>query len=162
MRVAFAAVLVLAAVVAVSPAPASGPRACYGGDLSARAGLQGAGGAMEGGVTVRNRSTHTCVLSGRPNVDFLNGDTPLRPNVLPGPSTTGVRRTRALRLRPGAKAFVHLRWSNWCGPRSPRVGVRLWLMSVKPRLPVSGTTGMPRCDNRERPSVVAVGPWEHR
>jgi len=55
---------------------------------------------------------------------------------------------------------VHLRWSNWCGRHYSSVGVRLWLMSVEPRVPVRGTTAMPRCDNRSARSVVVVGPWE--
>jgi hypothetical protein len=45
---------------------------------------------MEGGVTVTNRTLHTCGLDGRPNVDFLHAGAPLFVAVVPGPSTTGV------------------------------------------------------------------------
>ena len=136
------------------------PPACLAPDLSARLGLQGATGAMEGGVTVRNRTAHRCVLLGRPSVWFLVRGSQLLVRVAPGPSTTGVRRERPLTLAPGGRAFVHLRWSNWCGAPSTRITVRLYLRSKKPLLPVRGTAHTPRCDDRSAMSVVKVGPWE--
>jgi hypothetical protein len=66
------AVLVLAAV-STSSAPAGGPLLCSARTLSARAGLQGSAGALEGGVTVTNRRPYPCTLSGRPGVVFLRG-----------------------------------------------------------------------------------------
>jgi hypothetical protein len=136
------------------------PPACTGPNLSARLGLQGATGALEGGVTVRNRTAHRCVLFGRPSVWFLDRGSQLLVRVAPGPSTTGRRREHALTLAPGGRAFVHLRWSNWCGARSTRIAVRLYLRAKKPVLPVRGTTHTPRCDDRSAMSVVRVGPWE--
>jgi hypothetical protein len=150
-----AVIAVLLAALAVASPPA-----CRGPDLAARLALQGATGAMEGGVTVRNRTAHRCVLFGRPSVWLIEHGSQLLVRIAPGPSTTGARRARPLTLRPGGRAFVRLRWSNWCGAASTRITVRLYLRTTKPLLPVRGATRTPRCDDRSSVSVVRVGPWE--
>jgi Domain of unknown function (DUF4232) len=155
------AVLVLAAV-STSSAPAGGPLLCSARTLSARAGLQGAAGALEGGVTVTNRRPYPCTLSGRPGVIFLRGGSGLRVQKVSGPSTTGQRDPRTFVLVPGQKAFARLRWSNWCGKRYSYVGLLLTLRTQQPRLIVDGTAPTPPCLTRSAGSVVSVGPWESR
>src|SRR5918912_676179 len=66
----------------------------------------------------------------------------------------------AFLLAPRAAAFVHIRWSNWCGARSAPVHLRLWIMTVQPRVQVRGTVPAPRCDSAAAGSTVAVGPFE--
>jgi hypothetical protein len=155
------AVSALAAVPFAS-AHVGGPGACLGPEMAGRAAFEGATGAQEGGVILRNRSGHSCLLSGRATVDFA-----LRARALPlpvlvttGPATDGRRRDRMLMLRPGQHAFLHVRWSNWCGERYERVAVRVWLMSVEPRVHVRGAISSPRCDDSTTGSRVAIGPYE--
>ena len=55
-----------------------------------------------------------------------------------------------------------VQWTNWCGPSYMHVGVRLWLLSLKPRLAVGGSVSTPPCTNRGGRPTVQVGPWEAR
>jgi hypothetical protein len=155
------AVSVLAAVPFAS-ARAGGPGACLGPEIAARAAFGGATGAQEGGVILRNRSGHSCLLTGRATVDFAVRARafPLPVLVTAGRATNGRRRDRTLALLSGQRAFVHVRWSNWCGERYERVTVRVWLMSVEPRVHVRGSISSPRCDHSAAGSQVAVGPYE--
>jgi Protein of unknown function (DUF4232) len=158
--------LLLAAVFAVAAAstspPHAAPAACLGHQLAARAMFEGATGAAEGGITLRNASRHSCVLRGRAIVAFAADGAQLNARVTVGRGTDGRRRDRALVLRPRATAFVHVRWSNWCGPRYSAVTARLWMQSVEPRVRVRGTLAPPRCDDSATDSRVAVGPYEKR
>ena len=155
------AVLVLAAI-SVSSAPAGGPLLCSAGTLAARGGLQGATGALEGGVTVTNRRPYPCLLSGRPGVVFYRGASGLRVQKVAGASTRGQSDPRTFALLPGRQAFVRLRWSNWCGKRFSYVGLLVTLRNGQPRLIVDGIAPTPPCLRRTAGSVVAVGPWESR
>ena len=130
--------------------------------LAARGGLQGATGALEGGVVVTNRRAYTCVLSGRPGVTFFHGGSGLSVRRVFATSSTGRRELRALVLAAGAKAYVRMRWSNWCGKRYAYVGLLITLRDKQPRLIVDGTASTPPCLKRRAASIVAVGPWESR
>jgi Protein of unknown function (DUF4232) len=160
-KLAMVPLLALAAISA-SSAPAGGPVPCSARMLAARGGLQGATGALEGGVFVTNRRSYTCVLSGRPGVTFFHGGSGLRVRRVFAASTTGRRELRALVMPAGAKAYVRLRWSNWCGKRYAYVGLLLTLRVEQPRLIVDGTASTPPCLKRGAASLVAVGPWESR
>jgi hypothetical protein len=160
-KLALAALLVLAAV-SVSSAPAGGPAACAPTMLSGRVSLQGATGAMEGGVTVTNRKSYTCMLYGRAGVVFLHRGAGLNVRRVAGASTTGRRDLRALVISTGEKAFVRLRWSNWCGKHYSHVPVLVSLRARQPRLIAAGEPSTPPCLERSAGSVVAVGPWERR
>jgi hypothetical protein len=161
IKLAVGAVLVFAAVSA-SSAPAGGPIACSARILVASAGLQGAAGGLEGGVTVTNRRPYPCLLSGRAGVVFFHGRSGLRVRGVAGPSTTGRWDTRTFLVYADEKAFARLRWSNWCGRRYSYVGVLLSLRAHESRLIVDGTAPTPPCLKRTAASVVAVGPWEKR
>jgi hypothetical protein len=152
--------LIIAAVVASESPGAAGPPACLASGLGARGVFQGATGATEGGVYVRNRSAHLCILSGRPLVDLLAGRERLDVRTVAGTTTIGRRVARMITLAPGRRAFVRLRWTNWCGARYRTVGLRLWIQTVQPRLPVHGAVVPPRCDAPAAPSTLAVGPFE--
>lgn len=161
LALAAGAVFVLG-VVSTSSAPAAGPLLCSARTLAARASLQGATGAIEGVVTVTNRRSYPCTLSGRPGVVFVRTESGLRVQKVSGPSTTGQKDPRTIVLLSGQRAFVRLRWSNWCGTRYPYVGLLLTLRNHQPRLIVDGTAPTPPCLKRNAGSVVAVGPWESR
>jgi hypothetical protein len=77
-----------------------------------------------------------------------------------GKATDGGRRARAILLAPSARAFVHARWSNWCGVRYSRVAVRIWIQTTEPKVLVKGAVPPPRCENPRVSSQVAVGPFE--
>jgi Protein of unknown function (DUF4232) len=150
------------AIVPLEQAHAVSVHACLGPDLAARADFQGASGAQEGGVVLRNRTHRSCKLNGRAVIDFAAQDmpAPLPVRVAIGRGTDGHLPDRALVLSPGQRAFVHARWSNWCGDANSEVRVRLWLRSLEPRVHVRGEISTPRCDNRGLPSRVAIGPYE--
>jgi hypothetical protein len=154
--------LALPAAIAVSfvPARAALPRACLAHDLVARAAFQGATGADEGGIALRNRSASACQLAGRAIIDFVVGSSRLAVRNVVGKATNGTRRDRTILLAPGDRAFVHARWSNWCGVAYRRVAVRLWIQTTAPKVPVIGTVASPRCDDPAASSRVAVGPFE--
>jgi hypothetical protein len=154
--------LALLALLAVfyAPAQASPPRACLAHDLAARAAFQGGTGADEGGIALRNRSATSCRVFGRAILDFVAGGRRLAIRNVVGKATDGARRERTILLAPGDRAFVHARWSNWCGARYPRVAVRMWIQTTDPKVAVAGTVASPRCDDPAAGSLVAVGPFE--
>jgi hypothetical protein len=163
MRYALGAgALLLLAALSTSSAPAAGPLLCSARTLSARGGLQGAAGGIEGGITVTNRRPFACTLSGRPGVRFFDGRSDLNVRKASGPSSAGWKDPRTFVLLPGQRAFVRLRWLNWCGKRYSYVGLLVTLRTHQPRLIVDGTAPTPPCLNRRAASVVAVGPWESR
>jgi hypothetical protein len=135
---------------------------CLGSDLVGRADFEGATGAQEGGVVLTNRTKESCELGGHAIVDFVapGQSRPLPVVIAAGRDTRGRVHDRVIILSQGQSAFVHTRWSNWCGQRLPRVRVRLWLRSVEPRVRVRGEIAMPRCNSSARSSRVAVGPYE--
>ena len=162
MKVALAITLAALAAFTASSSPAGGPLPCTALRLEARGGLQGATKALEGGVTVTNRRAYPCMLGGRTKVEFIRGGVPISVSEVPGRSTTGRRDPRVIMLSAGERAFVRLRWSNWCGRRYASLGILLRLRANQQRLIVRGTTSVPPCVNRRAASVVAVGPWERR
>jgi hypothetical protein len=159
MKTLLVAVPVLVAV-SLLPAQAATPRACLAHDLSARAAFEGGTGAQEGGIALRNRSATACRLSGRAILDFVAAGRRLAVRNVVGKATDGTRRDRSILLAPANRAFVHARWSNWCGARYSRVAVRMWIQTTEPKVPVSGAVASPRCDDRAVGSRVAVGPFE--
>jgi hypothetical protein len=155
-------ILLVLAALSASSAPAGGPILCSARTLSASGGLQGATGGIEGGITVTNRRAFACTLSGRPGIRFLHGGSALNVRKVSGASSSGWTEPRTVVLLPGHKAFVRLRWSNWCGRRYAYVGLLVTLRTHQPRLIVDGTAATPPCLKRGAASVVAVGPWESR
>ena len=149
-------------VLPMKQAPAVPLKACLGRNLGARADFQGATGAQEGGVVLRNRTEASCMLSGHAVIDFVvRGETrPLPVRVAAGRDTHGRLHDRTILLAPGQRAFVHAHWSNWCGEVSRKIEVRLWLRSVEPRVHVRGGISTPRCDDSAGSSRVAIGPYE--
>jgi hypothetical protein len=163
MKVALGAGAVfLLAAISASSAPAGGPLLCSARTLAARGGLQGAAGALDGGITVTNRRPYTCTLSGRPGVAFFRGSSRLRVQKVAGDPSRGPSESRTFALLPGHQAYVRLRWSNWCGKRYSYVGLLVTLRTHQPRLIVDGTAPTPPCLKRDGGSTVAVGPWESR
>jgi len=155
-------ILLVLAALSASSAPAGGPILCSARTLSARGGFQGATGGIEGGITVTNRRPYACTLSGRPGIRFFNGSFDFGVRKLYGPSSSGWKDPRTFVLLPGQRAYVRLRWSNWCGRRFSYVGLLVTIRTGQPRLIVDGTTSTPPCFKRSAASVVAVGPWESR
>ena len=120
---------VVVALLSIGPAAAADSQVCAASDLTGHATFQGATGAAEGGVTLVNRSTHTCTLAGRAGISFTESERTLAVRMTIGTSTHGQRKAVTVALRSGERAFVHARWSNWCGRRYRAVGVRLRVRS---------------------------------
>jgi hypothetical protein len=159
MKLLLSAMVLTFALLVPAEATGGGPGACFSTQLRARAIFQGATGAQEGGVVLRNISARACVLNDRPSVAFVVN----RSTVLDVRVTVDTTRTRTIAvLRPGRRAFVHIRWRNWCGKRYEGVAVWLWMRSVKPLVRARGAISPPRCDDSATASRVAVGPYEKR
>jgi len=77
-----------------------------------------------------------------------------------GATTNGRRRERWITLAPGRRAFVHLRWTNWCGSRADPVRIRLWFRTHEPLLRVRGSVTPPPCSEPAEDSVLAIAPLE--
>ncbi|MGB2874420.1 MAG: DUF4232 domain-containing protein [Gaiellaceae bacterium] len=93
---------------------------CRASDLKSSVSLQGATGSLLGGETVRNTSSRTCALGGRPSLQLLRADgrrVALRVHLGDRVFPTGRRVTV---LRPGRAASVWIRWVDYCGSLSDR------------------------------------------
>jgi uncharacterized protein DUF4232 len=93
-----------------------GPPLCRASQLATTVGMNGATGTMAGLATLTNASTTPCSLPRtRPRVSiFWRGkELPARQKEMSGDGSAPVRV-----LAPGARAVVHMDWSNWCGKPS--------------------------------------------
>lgn len=155
-------------------APANPPLAppCRAGDLRPRLFLQGATGSLVGGVDLRNGGPRSCSLVGHPTVSFTGAaaaQETWRVHLLaasPAPTDVLADPPGSLRaLAPGKSATVALSWSNWCGPGATPTGSPGAPPDALALRLAGGTTlavpltRAPRCDQRQVPSTLAVGPF---
>ena len=102
--------------------PANPPLApaCKASQLGATLGLQGATGNLAGTIEIRNRSSNSCALVGRPKLSFAAATSKWQetgrhmhsffPSDPLAPPRSSLRA-----LAPGGWASVGLFWSGWCG-----------------------------------------------
>src|SRR4051794_15482874 len=115
-----AALLVALAALLASP-PAMGTskvRPCRPGDLTKSVGFSAGAGVALGGFWVKNRSSSTCAIGGRPRLTLYRKDgqrvsadvraATRRNSSLP---RTGYRPV----LRPKQEAVAWIQWSSYCG-----------------------------------------------
>jgi hypothetical protein len=154
-----------------SPAPSG----CMAGQLRATAQWGAATEALVGGVTLTNHSTAACVLRGYPTVRLLDRFGSLVPTAFHRAraqkmNTRGTSLTdrRAGIVRPGAKAYVSITWTQWCAgkiERSLSLAVRLPGSAGTVRARVDDLLGRrkwaspPPCDARG-PSRLYAGPFQ--
>lgn len=159
----------------VAPPPPLAPP-CRAAQLRSRLLLQGAGGALVGGVLLTNVARAPCSLLGRPAVRFggaaaLATSWQVVPRRAPPAAPEAIRAPlSSLRaLGAGTSAWLALDWRNWCGPGSaPASGAGPppdALIVVLPHdggelhLPVAEA---PRCDAPDAPSTLGVAPFVPR
>jgi hypothetical protein len=158
-----AALLLLQAVVpwtgerprstSAPPPPLASP--CRAADLEATVFLQGAGGAMVGGVTLTNAGFTACSLVGRPKISLAGTRTWPMPLPRPAPEVVRDPMSSLRALRPKRRARFALHWSNWCARRPATATIalpggdrlRLWLGQP------------PRCESAASPSALGVSPF---
>jgi hypothetical protein len=139
-------------------ASGAGAPECRASQLSATAGLNGATGTMLGSAMLTNTSATPCSLpSTSPQVSiFWRGrQMPARQE---GFSDSGGIPVRV--LAPGAAAFVHMGWAEWCGKPSagtlirPTFRLRFGGLEVAARAHVMTP---PRCDVPGTEAAIRVG-----
>lgn len=144
-----------------APPPRGVAVACPADVVKGRLDLQGAAGSRVGSFTFTNVSTDlTCTLRGRPALSLLSDGTATiratqpwwKVNAMPRPTDWPT-----VTLRPGGKAVVRVRWSNWCS------GLPVSLVA---RLPAGGgdislgsPADVPPCLG-PGPSTIELGPFE--
>lgn len=135
----------------------AGPPGCRASQLSATAGLNGATGTMDGFATLTNTSATRCSLPAtRPRVSiFWRGkQMPARQK---GFSESGGVPVHV--LAPGARAFVHMDWAEWCGKPSAGTVIRPTLRLRFGELQVIARAHLmtpPRCDVPGTESTIRV------
>jgi hypothetical protein len=151
-----------------SPTPAPSTSACTAADLRATAALGGAAGSVVGSIDLTNISANTCTLTGRP---ILTISTPAGPvsvhvvDVAPQFQADGASPPHGwpiVRVRPGSKAAIRVRWGNPCPQLA---GPARWSVNLgggMGTLDVSGAdaTPPPPCNGPSEPSTLDVGPFE--
>jgi hypothetical protein len=152
------------------------PDPCIVSQLHATAQLQGAAGTREGAIILKNVSSRACRLKGRAAVALRDSrgaalvvHTQLTGPILIGPSGLTPQQRAAGVLHPGSRAFIAIRWTNWCGRRMSlpiRAVVHLpgRKHSLSAALESINTTNIPAvpppCNGPTLPSTLAVGPLE--
>jgi hypothetical protein len=132
----------------------AGVALCVSSQLSMKIGGQAATQTVVGGAIVANTSGSTCSLPpGRPFVRITsNGRTMRVGEAGPGSFASG---TSTRMLGPGAKAFVAIRWGNWCGPRAS--GRPVFQLHFEDGLTVTAPGFFPpRCIDRAASSFLNV------
>jgi hypothetical protein len=154
-------------------------RPCLAADFDAVAGYEGATGSMAGAVSLTNRSTTTCALSGRPGIHLTDAQGNLMPvanlefnrgeSDQTGQTPTPESDNDALLVKPRETVYVFFVWSNWCGNAPgpytlavalPGEGGQLNVPALDPQgKPLTLT---PRCDQPDATSTISIGPFEKR
>lgn len=123
---------------------------------------------MAGGFLFRNGGPAACALVGRPSMALVGGDgrrLPVRDVATDQPPVPIVLMANVALPADGMESpvglgSVFLVWSNWCGgaPKQP--------LELRMTGPDGGTlavpmdqTSLPRCDERQAPSTISVGPF---
>jgi hypothetical protein len=127
---------------------------CVSSHLSMRISGQASTQMVIGGAVLTNTSGSTCSLPpGRPFVRIKSQGRPMRVGE-PGPGSFASG-TSAHMLAPGAKAFVAMRWGNWCGPRAS--GRPIFELRFEQGLMVAAPGFFPpRCIDRAASSFLNV------
>ena len=125
--------------------------------------MQGATGAMIGGVRLRNTTDHACTVRGIPTLRMVaRGGTVISARLhRTGNGLWGQPRWPhypLVSLRPGGQAVVDFVWRNYCG-RSRLESVRLTWRGGTVAEPVTGR-GQPECDLKSAPSSLSVGRFQ--
>ena len=139
---------------------------CTAQQLSATASFQGETGSEVGGVSLRNRGPHACLLPRRARLAIYWKQQRLRVAETPYAAyqpNNGQRQVGQLESRQ--RAFVPIWWSNWCGARPWGKGffrpyLRLTLadsttLTVTLRHP--SEIPPPRCDSPNQRTTFEVG-----
>jgi Protein of unknown function (DUF4232) len=146
----------LAGPAAVPP----GTPACTADRLHATAGWEGAGGSLAGWVRLTSRDRARCQLRGYPAIQLLDQHHRALPT---STGRTGPSQATGVLVRPGAAATVTFVWSNWCGPRPGRLGLRVTLPgggTLVPAVQAGTPRGLAaRCDAPGAPSTLSRGPF---
>jgi Protein of unknown function (DUF4232) len=175
----FALAIVGAGVVSAARIEAAGVHAayapCVASALSLSVTLQGAAGHREGSAIFRNHGANACVLKGRPAVGLFDAaGRRLQVKVAPGPThvydvkSVSAQDKRLGIVRPGYRAFVALRWGNFCG--KAKLPVRLVVTMGKRHNTISAPmmfgpvskpepVDAPPCLGPTLPSTLDVGPY---
>jgi hypothetical protein len=111
-------------------------------------------------VRLTSRAGAGCSLRGYPTIQLLDQQS------RPLPTRTGRYgrgQVAGVLLRPGTAATVAFVWSNWCGPRPGRLGLRVALPgggSLVPAVAAGTPRGLAaRCDAPGAPSTLSHGPF---
>jgi hypothetical protein len=162
-----------AAPASPSPGATTGtaPAPCTSGQVRVDATLGGAMGSVEGAILVSNYSSTRCTLQGYPGFTLYDSrlhrissgfqiePTPpqWKADRLPKPPGWPV-----VTLKPGARAAIRFRWSNWC--LGGDAAAPLWKIAIpgSGETPVYGMDGMqpPPCNGSSFPSTIWIGPFE--
>jgi hypothetical protein len=134
--------------------------ACTADRLRAAAGWEGAGGSLAGWVRLTSRAGARCHLRGYPAIQLLDQQGRALPTTT---GRAGGSQVTEVLLRPGTAATVTFVWSNWCGPRPGRVGLRVALpggVTLVPAIAAGTPRGLAaRCDAPGAPSTLSRGPF---
>jgi Protein of unknown function (DUF4232) len=148
---------------------------CAASALSLSTSIQGAAGHREGSAVFRNHSAKACVLAGRPAVELFDAaGRRLQVKVAPGPThvydvkSVSAQDKRLGIVRPGYRAFVALRWGNFCGKAKLPISLVVTMGRRHDTLsapmmfgPASKPTPVdaPPCLGPTLPSTLDVGPY---
>jgi Protein of unknown function (DUF4232) len=145
---------------------------CAARQLHGRLGVQGAGGALVGGIVLRNTSAAACSLRGRPVARLVGAaavetsweEIPKKPQRF-GRGTIAPRPASLRALQPGSQAWVALSWANWCPPGTTFTGTGPPPKTLVLELRGGGELRFglrgrePRCDAPRFPSGLGIAPF---
>lgn len=133
------------------------PPPCLPAALHVRASLRGYITALDGAITVTNKSSHACTVRGRPAVTITaqaGHVTGISERALSIPSAL-----EAVELVPGQQASVEIGWSNYCGLQHGPFHLLMrfagWNRAVATA--ISGRPFAPACLAKSRGSTLFVG-----
>jgi hypothetical protein len=121
-------------------------------------------------VPIRNTSTHTCRLTGRPSVRILKKNGPMQVQTAIAPPIAifpdvSYPDSHILALRPNELAALTIEWDNWCDPlipgkpHIPPSGIRITLPGGRGSL-TADYNAVPGCTRPKDPSNLGVGPFQ--
>jgi hypothetical protein len=141
--------------------PNAAPRLCAAADLQGSSSSNGAGGAIQIGVTLINVSKSPCILVGPPQITLKSGSAALAVQVVQAAAALTPPAPAGLSIAPGNGAIAILLWHNYCGTTLSGVTIHFTITTDQGLDVQAGAEALPHCEVPGEPSTLTVQQYSY-
>ena len=138
-----------------TPEPAASP--CAAADLETSSSAHEDAGAVTLGITLINRSQHTCTLQSPPQPGLSNAGQPLDVELIQLKADAPT-----LGISTGESMILIVEWRNYCGEAlKDNPEIHLALTESESLTIKTSLTAFPHCENENAPSTLTINPYSY-